>query len=264
MLPWALARPSMERQDDYTAYGWQRKGVGAHQQGGGRGVYYSTCHCGLANSSYPLGRSLASHTYDTQSARPQVFLGASATPAVKEEAAAAAASPATVSFVSAEELATLSPDQVAFLERKRRAATGLGPVMPEGSACERCYGVGTCTCSQCGGAGVNSTDITESKFNVRRGFCRCPMPSVSCCLNHGSPASPAPRRPCCEQSPPLRPPLPPQNDRNLIHQTNGVTSIAWFCTEGAPCWLCRGRCHMGCPDCGGSGIRGGVERYTGD
>lgn len=38
-------------------------------------------------------------------------------------------------------LGTLSA-QVAFLERKRKAAAGLGPIMPEGSTCPACNGVG--------------------------------------------------------------------------------------------------------------------------
>lgn len=45
-------------------------------------------------------------------------------------------------FVTAEERARFTPDQLEFLERKRRAAAGLGPIMPQGSLCPACNGRG--------------------------------------------------------------------------------------------------------------------------
>ena len=51
---------------------------------------------------------------------------------------------------------------------------------------------------------------------------------------------------------------------NPIRSVNGVINVQWFFIEKGPCWLCRGHAIVGCSDCAGSGIRGGLERYTGD
>lgn len=53
-------------------------------------------------------------------------------------------------------------------------------------------------------------------------------------------------------------------DGGEIRQLNGVINVQWLFLDGGPCWLCRGHSIVGCSDCGGSGIRGGVDRYTGD
>ena len=191
-----------------------------------------------------------------QCALPQVFPGASAAPALQEEAAISPAEASNASFVSAEELATLSPSQVAFLERKRRAAAGLGPVMPAGSSCERCAGVGTCVCSQCSGAGVNSGGVIEEKFQVR-----VLGPFFGVLAVSRTSATPCAQLRLPRPSSPLR---LAQNERGEVRLNNGVIDMTWFMVEGAPCWLCRGRCDMGCPDCAGTGIKGGVGRFTGD
>ena len=45
-------------------------------------------------------------------------------------------------LVSAAEAEGLSPNQLSFLERKRRAAAGMGPILPERSTCKACSGLG--------------------------------------------------------------------------------------------------------------------------
>lgn len=40
-----------------------------------------------------------------------------------------------------------------------------------------------------------------------------------------------------------------------IVQRNGLADNRWFFQPDAPCWLCRGGKTLGCPDCGGSGMR---------
>lgn len=70
--------------------------------------------------------------------------------------------------MSEEERSTLSAGQLEFLERKRRAAAGLGPVMPESCTCQRCGGSGTATCHQCGGTGTNSSDKAAELFQNER------------------------------------------------------------------------------------------------
>lgn len=54
------------------------------------------------------------------------------------------------------------------------------------------------------------------------------------------------------------------DEEGEIRPLNGVLNIEWLFLDGGPCWLCRGHQIVGCSDCGGSGIRGGVDRYTGD
>lgn len=55
----------------------------------------------------------------------------------------------------------LNPEQLAFMERKRRAAAGLGPIMPESSYCKKCNGAGLCDCHRCKGSGMNQQDPLE-------------------------------------------------------------------------------------------------------
>ncbi|PRW57520.1 chaperone -like [Chlorella sorokiniana] len=114
------------------------------------------------------------------------------------------------SFVSEEERHTLSASQIEFLERKRRAAAGLGPLFPDCCTCEQCGGSGAAPCHQCNGTGVNDGDKAAELF---------------------------------------------QNERNEIIQRNGLADNRWFFQADAPCWLCRGGKTLGCPDCGGSGMR---------
>lgn len=72
------------------------------------------------------------------------------------------------SFVSEEERSTLSAGQLEFLERKRRAAAGLGPIMPDSCTCQRCGGSGTAACHQCGGTGTNGSDKAQELFQNER------------------------------------------------------------------------------------------------
>jgi len=67
-------------------------------------------------------------------------------------------------FVTMEELQTLSESQVEFLVRKRKAAAGLGPVMPEASVCTSCAGTGTCSCHACDGTGLNREAVADEMF----------------------------------------------------------------------------------------------------
>lgn len=122
------------------------------------------------------------------------------------------------SFLSEDEIKTLSSEQAAFLVRKRKAAAGLGPVMPESSQCRCCVGIGTCTCHQCNGSGLNTIDKAEEIFDSEVG----------------------------------------------IYVRNGLIDVKWMFMKNAPCWLCKGQGHVACADCGGTGIAGGVDRYTGD
>lgn len=38
-------------------------------------------------------------------------------------------------------------------------------------------------------------------------------------------------------------------------QRNGLADSRFFFAQDAPCWLCRGSQTLGCPDCGGSGMK---------
>lgn len=73
-------------------------------------------------------------------------------------------------FVSDEERRLYIPEQLVFLERKRRAAAGLGPVMPDSSACMCCGGSGQTICHQCGGSGMNGKDRAAEIFTDERGL----------------------------------------------------------------------------------------------
>jgi hypothetical protein len=64
----------------------------------------------------------------------------------------------------------MSPTQLEFIERKRRAAAGLGPIMPEQCACQRCAGTGTAVCHQCEGRGTNSGDVGAQLSQSERGI----------------------------------------------------------------------------------------------
>lgn len=68
-------------------------------------------------------------------------------------------------WVTEEEEATLSPDQLEFLTRKRRAAAGLGPIMPETSRCASCAGEGMVECHSCAGSGLNPVGLAEEMFD---------------------------------------------------------------------------------------------------
>lgn len=54
------------------------------------------------------------------------------------------------------------------MERKRRAAAGLGPIFPDSCTCERCGGSGAAECHQCGGTGVNTADKAAELFQNER------------------------------------------------------------------------------------------------
>lgn len=73
------------------------------------------------------------------------------------------------SFITEEEQAKFSAPQLEFLERKRRAAAGLGPIMPAGCQCGACSGEGLVACPQCGGSGVNATDKAAELFQSEQG-----------------------------------------------------------------------------------------------
>ncbi|KAL4444971.1 hypothetical protein ABPG77_004021 [Micractinium sp. CCAP 211/92] len=122
------------------------------------------------------------------------------------------------SFVSEEERSKFSAEQLEFLERKRRAAAGLGPVMPVGCQCVACSGEGLVACPQCGGSGVNATDKAAELFNSEQG---------------------------------------------VVKQNNGLEDVQWFFRQDLPCWLCRGKQTIACPDCGGSGMKG-LSGYVAD
>jgi len=120
-------------------------------------------------------------------------------------------------FLTEEEMAMdLSESQLEFLVRKRKAAMGLGPIMPASSMCSTCDGVGTVECHQCKGSGQNRQGVSEEIFGEQ-----------------------------------------------IISQ-NGVFNARWLFSDQGPCWLCKGMQHIGCPDCSGTGIAGGVDRFTGD
>lgn len=55
-----------------------------------------------------------------------------------------------------------------------------------------------------------------------------------------------------------------QNERGLVFLHNGVSDLSWLLRKGGPCWLCKAQGHVGCADCSGTGIKGGVDRFTGD
>lgn len=121
-------------------------------------------------------------------------------------------------FLSSDEAASLSAEQAAFLVRKRKAAAGLGPIMPAASACQFCDGIGTRCCHQCNGTGQNGNDKANELFRKE----------------------------------------------GAILVQNGLMDVQWMFMEGGPCWLCKGNAHVACSDCSGTGIAGGVDRYTGD
>ena len=121
-------------------------------------------------------------------------------------------------FLSPQERSTLSADQKQFMVRKRKAALGLGPVMPTASSCHHCDGIGSCVCHQCHGTGLNATNKSEELFT----------------------------------------------SEGEIIVRNGLVDVQWMFVQDCPCWLCRGSTQVACPDCGGSGIRGGTDKYTGD
>lgn len=119
-------------------------------------------------------------------------------------------------FVTMEEVQTLSESQVEFLIRKRKAAAGLGPLMPEASVCASCTGTGTCACHACDGTGLNKEAVADEMFEGE------------------------------------------------VYVRNGVLDPKWLFIHNGPCWLCRGANHIACRDCGGTGIKGGIDRFSGD
>ncbi|KAL4447999.1 hypothetical protein ABPG75_005218 [Micractinium tetrahymenae] len=121
-------------------------------------------------------------------------------------------------FITEEERAKFSAPQLEFLERKRRAAAGLGPIMPTGCQCTACSGEGLVACPQCGGSGVNATDKAAELFHSEQG---------------------------------------------IVKQNNGFEDVQWFFRQDLPCWLCRGKETIACPDCGGSGLNG-LSGYVAD
>ena len=52
-------------------------------------------------------------------------------------------------------------------------------------------------------------------------------------------------------------------EHGMIIQNCG-TDMRVFFQEGWCCWLCKGSQRIGCPDCSGTGIAGGVDHLTGD
>ncbi|KAL4523168.1 hypothetical protein Ndes2526A_g07871 [Nannochloris sp. 'desiccata'] len=69
------------------------------------------------------------------------------------------------SFLSQDELNTLSATQLAFLVRKRKHALGLGPLFSADSQCSCCAGTGMVTCHQCNGTGLNGETKQEEMFD---------------------------------------------------------------------------------------------------
>ena len=122
--------------------------------------------CGFAARRY-LPATPAAHL-------PCPAQGIAATPA---RVPPAAAGPSNSSFVTEEEQRALSASQLAFLERKRRAAAGLGPIMPDSCTCAHCGGSGTAVCHQCKGSGMNSKDMAEVLFQNEMGV----VIQASCC-----------------------------------------------------------------------------------
>lgn len=51
---------------------------------------------------------------------------------------------------------------------------------------------------------------------------------------------------------------------DIIKTNNGLVDPRWLMMKGGPCWLCKGQQHLPCRDCSGTGIKGGVDRYSGD
>eukprot|EP00887_Chlorella_sp_A99_P004622 scaffold4.g4622.t1 len=49
-----------------------------------------------------------------------------------------------------------------------------------------------------------------------------------------------------------------------VKQTNGLVDTRTFFWKDFPCWLCRGKTEIACPDCEGVGFRGVSQLYTGD
>ena len=177
----------------------------------------------------------------------------------REQPARAAASPsgtAESSFVTDLERRTLGPEQLEFLERKRRAALGLGPIMPPSTTCGRCGGSGFAMCHCCGGSGMNETDKAEAMFRNERnliiqnngrvdmqargegGGLPMLLPALALLAAHRGTAAP-----CCSTLRTARPSTQPSR-------------LQWFFKANCPCWLCRGKTTIGCPDCGGSGMTG--------
>lgn len=52
----------------------------------------------------------------------------------------------------------LTPDQIAFLERKKKRAAGEFVEIPNENFCPLCRGTGSACCHKCGGSGVNADD----------------------------------------------------------------------------------------------------------
>lgn len=123
-----------------------------------------------------------------------------------------------MTFVTEDEASSLSASQLSFLVRKRKAAAGLGPIMPEESMCPCCSGHGTRECHQCHGTGHNAEGKVASMYGAE----------------------------------------------DEVRILNGLVDAQWFLMDNGPCWLCKGLAHVACSDCSGTGIRGGVDRYTGD
>jgi len=69
------------------------------------------------------------------------------------------------SFLSQDELTTLSASQLAFLVRKRKHRLGLGPLFSVDSQCSSCAGTGMIPCHQCNGTGRNGERKQEEMFD---------------------------------------------------------------------------------------------------
>jgi len=121
------------------------------------------------------------------------------------------------SFVTDLERAAFSAEQVVFLERKRRAAAGLGPLLPPSSYCSHCTGSGKCQCPECNGTGMNQYDKLEEAMRI---------------TDEDADA----------------------DGVITIHQTNGLIDTTYFFRENTPCWLCRGKMILGCKHCEGTGF----------
>ena len=68
-------------------------------------------------------------------------------------------------WVSKEEASSLCSSQIEFLIRKRRAAAGLGPLLPPRSNCSCCGGEGMVDCRSCQGTGLNPEGLADTMFD---------------------------------------------------------------------------------------------------
>lgn len=130
------------------------------------------------------------------------------------------------------------PEQLVFLERKRRAAAGLGPLFPESAICKGCGGGGQVGCWQCDGTGMNAEDKAEELFQSERGLvvswgalCRSCAAAAACGMRPEAASNRRRRlrsgRCRCPSTSLMRPPPLP-----LQVQNNGKLNMRTFFLKG--------------------------------